>query len=285
MFGFIKRSLIISTAILIASFSQSESLLSDIETENSQAIAVTNSTQAVNYDSYAKLLNQYVNENGLVDYLQLQANRQPLDKFNNSIASVTPETFLSWSENEQIAFLMNAYNSYTLAAIINQEPLKESIRDISQVWKKKQYEVVGQNKSLDDIEHGTLRKDYDEPRLHAALVCAAMSCPLLRNEPYRGVTLDQQLEDQVNAWLSDSQRGLNIDRENNVVAISAIFNWYGKDWIPQYGTDEGFTGSEKQRAVLNFISNYVSPEDARYLKAGNYKVKYLDYDWSLNAQS
>ena len=175
MFSLLRRSPIIISTLVLASCTQSESLLSGIEPHNTQASATVNPAQAIDYESYAKLLSKYVNDRGLVDYPQLQSNRKSLDKFNNNIAAVTPATFLSWSESEQIAFLMNAYNSYTLAAIINREPLTESIRDIPQVWKKKQYQVVGQNKSLDDIEHGTLRKDYDEPRLHAALVCAAMS--------------------------------------------------------------------------------------------------------------
>ena len=281
----VKRSLLFLFAIaLLSSCSQPKSLLSEIDTDRTQnAVAVTPS-QVVNYDSYATLLDKYVNDNGLVDYQQLQSNRQLLDKFNNSLASVSPNIFLSWSEAEQIAFLMNAYNSYTLEAIINQEPLKNSIRDIPQVWKQENYQLVGQKKSLDDIEHGTLRKEYNEPRLHAALVCAAISCPILRNEPYRAENLDAQLNDQVNDWLSDPNRGLQIDRKNNTVSISSIFKWYGEDWIPDYGTDTSFAGNEKEKAVLNFISNYVSSEDAEYLKAGNYKIKYLDYDWSLNIQ-
>lgn len=280
----LKRSLgLLFVVTILASCSTPQSLLSEIE-PGDRSSKVVDPSKAVNYDSYADVLDRYVSDEGLVAYQQLQSNRQALDKFNSSLGSVAPDTFLSWSKNEQIAFLMNAYNSYTLAAIIDEDPLEDSIRDISRVWKKEQYQVVGQNKSLDGIEHGTLRKDYDEPRLHAALVCAAMSCPPLRNEPYRGNNLDAQLDEQVTSWIGDPQRGLNIDRQNNTVSISKIFDWYGQDWIPSYGVDEGFTGNEKQKAVLNFISNYVSSEDAEYLKAGNYRVQYLDYDWSLNVQ-
>ena len=280
----LKRSLgLLFVVTILASCSTPQSLLGEIE-PGDRSSNVVDPTQAVNYDSYADVLDRYVSDEGLVAYQQLQSNRQALDKFNNSVGSVAPETFLGWSKDEQIAFLMNAYNSYTLAAIIDQNPLEDSIRDISRVWKKEQYRVVGQNKSLDGIEHGTLRKDYDEPRLHAALVCAAISCPPLRNEPYRGDNLDAQLDEQVTSWIGDPQRGLNIDRQNNTVSISKIFDWYGKDWIPSYGVNEGFTGNEKQKAVLNFISNYVSFEDAEYLKAGDYRVQYLDYDWSLNVQ-
>ena len=285
MFFFPKRSLILlSTIAVLAGCSQPESLLSDIESTDKTANAVS-PNQAVSYDSYATVLSKYVDDEGLVAYQELQSSRQPLDKFNDSLASVAPETFLGWSEDDRIAYLINAYNSYTLAAIINQDPLKQSIRDIPQVWKKQQYQVVGQNKSLDDIEHGTLRKEYNEPRIHAVLVCAAMSCPPLHDEPFRGDDLDAQLDERVTTWLSNPQLGLKIDRQNNTVAISSIFKWFGEDWIPNYGTDEGFAGNDKQKASLNFISNYVSPEDAEYLKAGNYRVRYLDYDWSLNIQS
>ena len=86
-----------------------------------------------------------------------------------------------------------------------------------------------------------------------------------------------------NVWLS-GEHGLKIDREAGIVSISSIFDWFGEDWKTSYGTDEGFAGSNTQKAVLNFISNYVSEEDAAYLKAGDYRLKYLDYDWSLNKQ-
>ncbi len=236
----------------------------------------------LNYDAYDAILHRYVNEQGFVNYRGLQVNPEPLKAFNRSLGEVDPDTFAAWGEADQIAFLINAYNAFTLESIIDQRPLKASIRDIPGVWRIRKFQVAGQSKTLDAIEHQTLRKNYQEPRIHAALNCTAISCPPLRTEPYRGETLDAQLEDQVRRWLN-SPEGLQINREANQVSISAIFDWFGEDWIAEYATD-GFSGNEKQRAALNFISSYISPADRHYLQQGNYRVSYLDYNWELNSQ-
>ncbi|MEM9543172.1 MAG: DUF547 domain-containing protein [Cyanobacteria bacterium P01_E01_bin.42] len=236
------------------------------------------------YDEYADVLKTYVSQDGFVDYKGLQANRQKLDRFNQSFALVSQETFDSWDDKEQIAFWINAYNAFTLQSIIDQDPLKGSIRDILGVWKVRRFKIVEDSKTLDNIEHQTLRPNYNEPRIHAAINCAAISCPILKNEPYTRENLEEQLEAQTQRWI-DSPHGLKIDRENSKVSISAIFDWFGDDWEKDYSVEEGqFAGNKKQRATLNFISQYVSDEDREYLEAGEYEVRYLDYDWDLNIQ-
>lgn len=235
------------------------------------------------YETYTDVLQTYVDGTGMVDYAALQQNRQPLDEVNNTIAVIDDETFNSWTEAEQIAFWVNAYNSITLASIVNQDPIKDSIKDIPGVWRFTKHDVKGESLTLDNVEHQNLRANYNEPRIHAALVCAAVSCPPLRLEPFVGESLDAQLDDQVEKFLAKTD-GLRIDKTEGVVYISKIFDWFGKDWIPTYGTDEGFAGSEAERAVLNFISNYVSDEDKAYLMEGNYRVTYFNYDWALNVQ-
>lgn len=234
-------------------------------------------------EQYEVTLTQYVDEQGLVDYEALQGDRAALDLFNASLNEVLPSDYEGWSEDKKIAFLINAYNSLTLASIVDQTPLKSSIRDIPGVWRIRKHSIMGDFKTLDAIEHSILRKEFNEPRIHAALVCAAISCPPLRSEPFTGEALDAQLDDQVDQWLS-GEHGLKIDREQGTVAISSIFDWFGEDWEASYATTEGFAGSNTQKAVLNFISNYVSEDDAAYLRAGDYRVKFLDYDWSLNQQ-
>jgi hypothetical protein len=251
--------------------------------QNESQTAQVASTTPLPYEGYRSVLRTYVSADGLVDYPALQANPQMLKGFIQQIGSVSPETYAAWSENEKIAFLINAYNAITLESIINQNPLKGSIKDIFGVWNFNKHIVMGRSLTLDTIEHEILRKDFQEPRIHAALVCAAISCPSLRQEPYTGENLDQQLDDQVRKWLSSSH-GVQIDRTQNRVAISSIFDWFGKDWQAQYAIEGKFVGSAKERAVLNFISNYISREDKEYLAQGNYKLNYLNYDWSLNRQ-
>ncbi|MEL6129109.1 MAG: DUF547 domain-containing protein [Cyanobacteria bacterium J06628_4] len=240
--------------------------------------------EGVDYSVYDDVLSTYVDDSGWVDYVGLQESRQPLDSFNNGLAVVDDTTYDSWSETEQIAYWVNAYNSLTLKSIINQTPLKASIKDITGVWRLQKHPIKGKEKTLNNIEHDVLRVDFDEPRIHAAIVCAAISCPPLRNEAFTGEALDAQLDEQVEQWLARPD-GLAIDQEAGEVRVSKIFSWFGEDWIPSYGVETGFTGSKAERAVLNFISNYVSEEERAYLEAGNYSLSYFDYDWSLNKQS
>lgn len=241
------------------------------------------SAEGIDYKGYDDVLSTYVDDEGWVNYDDLQQSRQALDTFNDALATVEDTTLSGWSEEEQIAFWINAYNSLTLKSIVDQTPIKPSIKDITGVWRLRKHPINQREKTLNEIEHDVLRVDFDEPRLHAAIVCAAISCPPLRNEAFTGENLDAQLDEQVVQWLARPD-GLNIDREAGEVKVSKIFSWFGVDWIPSYGVDTGFTGSKEERAVLNFISQYVSEDDRAYLEAGDYKVSYFDYDWSLNKQ-
>lgn len=241
------------------------------------------SDQGLDYQGYDALLSTYVDDEGWVNYTDLQQSREALDSFNDALVTVDDATLSGWSEEEQIAFWINAYNSLTLKSIIDQTPLKASIKDITGVWRLRKHPINQKQKTLNEIEHDVLRVDFDEPRLHAAIVCAAISCPPLRNESFTGENLDAQLDEQVVQWLARPD-GLKIDKEAGEVKVSKIFDWFGGDWIPSYGVDSGFTGSKEEQAVLNFISQYVSEEDQAYLEAGDYKVSYFNYDWSLNKQ-
>ncbi len=281
--GAIAGFALVASAALMGGCSavSSDSAQQSVASEESSTPATA---ESFSYDLYAEILETYVDDNGLVDYEGLQQNRTALDQFNESIGTVPQETYNTWSDDEKLAFLINAYNSFTLQSIIDQDPLKSSIRDISGVWRIRQFNVAGQSKTLNDIEHQTIRKEFSEPRIHAALNCSAISCPVLRQEPYTAEQLDQQLEDQAYRWLLGTE-GIQIDREAAEVRISSLFDWFGEDWLPVYAVDDQFAGSEKERAALNFISQYLSDEDAAYLEAGDYEVRYLDYDWALNIQS
>lgn len=239
--------------------------------------------ESFSYQDYDSVLKTYVSDRALVDYSGLQANREQLDRFNQSIGAVSPERYSSWSESEKIAFLTNAYNAFTLQSIIDQDPLEDSIRDISGVWNRRKFTLAGSEKTLDNIEHDILRKDFNEPRIHVALVCAAMSCPPLRNEPYTSEKLDAQLKDQT-AKFASSPNGFKLDKQDNKVYLSSIFKWYGKDFIKIYGIENKFSGNDQQRAVLNYFSSELNPEERKFIEENEYKVKYLDYDWSLNKQ-
>ncbi len=234
-----------------------------------------------NYDKYAIVLSQYVNDRGLVNYEELKQKRQILDDFNAAIGAVSPAAYQSWTDNAKIAFLINAYNSLTLQSIIDNYPTK-SIRNIPGVWKIRKFNVAGQQMTLDQIEHQILRKEFNQPKIHVALVCAANSCPFLRREPFTAEKLDAQLDDQSQTFLAQTNN-FRIDRPNNRVYLSSIFKWFGEDFEPTYGQSENIQGlNNKETAVINYVSQYLSAEDRQYLMQGGYDVKYSNYDWSLN---
>lgn len=230
---------------------------------------------------YGRLLDAVVDQEGLVDYVALERRRHMLASFLKRIGAVDPQRFAAWPENERIAFLLNAYNAFTLASIIERDPLPRSIRDIPGVWRLRTHQLMGRPLTLDAIEHHILRREYNEPRIHAALVCAARSCPPLRREPYRGERLEAQLEDQTQRWLN-GPHGVVIDRQEGTVNISPIFEWFAEDWQRKEPHAQPVPGHREQSAVLQFIALRVEPEQRRFLLGGEYRLGYLDYDWSLN---
>jgi hypothetical protein len=138
--------------------------------------------------------------------------------------------------------------------------------------------------TLDHMEHHILRKQFNEPRIHAALVCAALGCPPLRNVPFEGQVLNRQLDEQMKRFLSDPQK-FRVERKAGVVWLSPIFKWFGDDFLRKHGTDSQFTRqSAAIGAVLHAVIPHVHSEHAEYLRSETYSVKFLDYDWTLNEQ-
>jgi hypothetical protein len=239
--------------------------------------------RSLNVADYAEVLKEYVDSSGRVDYENLKNNRQKLDKFNAAIGSTTSATYDSWTNEEKIAFLLNAYNSLTLEAIIDNYPT-ESIRDISGVWDRKKFKVIGQEMTLNDIEHEILRKKFNEPRIHMALVCASIGCPKLRTEPYTAENLNTQLDEQTKVFLAIPDN-FRIDRSSKQVYVSSIFKWFGEDFEKSYSQKENFVNlNGKETAFINFIGQYLMPTDKEYLLRGGYRLSYTDYDWSLNGK-
>ncbi len=254
-------------------------------------------TKEQGFDSsgYGSVLKTFVNEKAMVDYRELKAQREKLDAFADARDKLTSDTYEKWSEKDKIAFWLNAYNALTLKAIIDNYPIKSSffrsriypknsIRQIPGVWKKISFEVMGRKMTLGHIEDGILRVKFDEPRIHMAMVCAAMGCPPLRNEPYQGDKLDEQLDDQTRRFLGNSAK-FKIDRGKNRLYLSSIFDWFAGDFVKKYGPKKNIgKHDKKESAVLNFVASYLTDTQKDYVLTGKFKIKYLQYDWSLNEQ-
>lgn len=166
------------------------------------------------------------------------------------------------TESEELAFWINAYNIHVISLVIDNYPIT-SIMDLGQNIFDKKYINIGENiYSLNDIEHNIIRKKFREPRIHFALVCAAISCPDLRNEMYTGKKLDLQLEDQTKIFLN-SKKGIFL--QDNVVYVSNLFNWYKDDF--------GKTHND----IIKFINKY-----NKINLNSKIQIQFLSYYWDLN---
>jgi hypothetical protein len=218
------------------------------------------------------VLAQYVKD-ARVDYVTLKAHPQDLNRYLDQVVAVSKSEFKKWDEPQQIAFLSNAYNAYTLRLIIDHYPVK-SIKDIGSFfkgpWDQPVVKLFGETTDLNAVEHKILRVDYAEPRIHFSLVCAAKGCPPLRSEAYVGNRLDDQLADQAKRFLANPEKN-RIAADSRTVYLSPIFKWYGKDFKKQSGS------------VLAALKPYW-PGDSGTLVQNDFKIRYTDYDWSLNEQ-
>jgi len=224
--------------------------------------------QGVENSLYAGLLKKYVKD-GVVNYQGFKNEESVLDKYLKVLEDVDSKIL---SRNEQFAFYVNAYNAWTIKLILSGYPGIKSIKNLGSLfkgpWKKKICRIDGKIITLDDIEHNILRPRFKDPRVHFAINCAAKSCPPLRSEPYNVGDLEQQLDEMTEAFINDLE---NNHLEDYTLYVSSIFKWFKEDF---------------NKDIIGFFLKYTKGDLKRQLEVrrGKIKVKYLDYDWSLNGK-
>lgn len=222
---------------------------------------------APDHTAWTKLLKKLVNENGDVDYLGFMAHKAELQAYLQTLSDHHPDPD-KWTEEEQLAYWINAYNAFTVELIIDNYPL-ESIKDIKRwnipflntPWTIKFIKLGGKKYNLDAIEHKILRKQFNEPRIHFAIVCASISCPRLLNEAYTADRLNEQLDLQARHFINTlSKNRISADK----LELSKLFSWFSGDF-----TENG--------TLIEYLNKYADVQinpDA--------EISYLDYNWKLN---
>ena len=217
-----------------------------------------------------------------VNYRGFAADRAELKKVLDSWSAVPSTTFNSWSREAQMAFLINAYNGFTIELILTKYPNLKSIKDLGSLlqsaWKKKFFTLLGEQHHLDWIEHEQLRPRYADPRVHSAMVCASIGCPALRPEAYTAARLEAQLEDGMARFMADRTRNRYADGQ---LQVSAIFKWFREDF------EKPGTGGRGFKQVEDVFAKYAdlladAPADREKIRTKHVAVTHLDYDWSLN---
>ena len=205
-------------------------------------------------------------------YAGMATERSSLKKYLEDLSRVSQAEFSAWTKAQQMAFLINAYNAYTVEKILTRYPNIRSIWDFGKFFgnpfRDEFFTLLGRKMSLDGIEHETLRKNHREPRVHYAVNCASVGCPMLREEAYAAERLDLQLEEQAQRFLADRSR--NRVRDGRL-EVSKIFDWFKEDFEPR----------ERYFAQYSKILSD-DPGQQRLVAEGKARLSFLDYDWSLN---
>ncbi len=209
------------------------------------------------HDGFDSLLKKYVSSAGKVNYKGLKKDEGKLDSYLQKLESTNIEK--SWSRNKKLAFWINAYNAYTIKLILKNHPVK-SIMDLhnGKPWDVKWIKLDNRTLSLNNIENDIIRPQFNEPRIHFAVNCAAKSCPPLLNKAWTANNLNTYFDRQTKSFINNSNYN---SISSNKVEVSKIFDWYGKDF-------------GDLRTYLNKYSN-------TQISSGT-SINFKSYNWELN---
>jgi len=240
------------------------------------------------FDHSHTLLNEVLKENvkpgkvsSLVNYKALKKNPTKLNNYLKGLETVKKDQFSNFSQEQKLSFWINAYNAFTIKLVVQNYPVK-SIKDIKHYdkkesswfsrlnpgaspWKIKFIKLLGKKHSLDNIEHGIIRKDFSEPRIHFAVNCASMGCPSLGNEAFNAANLETLLDKTAKSFVNNTEKN-SFDTSKKVFKASRIFKWYGSDFDKKYGSFVGFI--KKIKPELGNLEEY--------------KISWNEYGWNLN---
>lgn len=228
--------------------------------------ATASAKDIVDHTPFTEILKKHVNSKGMVDYKGLKANKEDFSKLESYLKSVA-DAKVSGSQNAQLAFYLNAYNAIVLHSIIENLPTK-SVMKIDGFFKKDAHPVAGKKVTLDHLEHKIIRPTFKDARIHFALVCAAVSCPPLKQKAFTEKNVQKFLEANTKAFVPKATK---VDTKAKTVTTSKLFEWFTEDFV----ADEG--------SVHAYLAKYI-PKHAEALKSGDLKIKYSHYDWALNTQ-
>ena len=216
-----------------------------------------------------------------VDYDGFLHQRSELQEYLMNLSEIQKVDFDGWDEGKRLAFLINAYNAWTIELVLTRYPNLRSIRQIGllpiSAWRKDIVELFNTKYSLDEVEHGMIRAEgiYNEPRIHFAVNCAAIGCPALRPEAFVGEKLEEQLEESTKLFLTDKTRNYS---DGGKLYISSVFDWYGEDF------EKGWQGINSVAQFLYLYAEELRLEEEMKEKlfTNQLELHYLKYDWNLN---
>jgi hypothetical protein len=216
-----------------------------------------------------------------VDYRGFANQRPVLQQILEQWSAVTPAAFAAFTQEQRMAFLINAYNGFTVELILTKYPNVKSIKDIGSFlvspWKGKFFTLLGEARNLDWIENDQLRSKFNDPRVHTAINCASIGCPALRPEAFTAAAISAQLADGMARFMGDHTRN-RFNAQSGKLEVSSIFKWFREDF------EKGNKGFSRLEDVFAVYADQLTDGTAARgkLTAKTVDVVFLDYDWSLN---
>lgn len=228
----------------------------------------------IDFEPWDRLLRQYVDQQGRVDYLAWKTEQpQVLDDWLQS----KQDLHLNSQANlmEELALWINLYNAFTISTILELYPLKSILPKVLGIpnwlaflwfFQRRAYNIFGKRYSLAQIENQILRNKLKEPRIHFAIVCASVGCPLLRAGAYFPEQVTQQLDEDAHRFINNPQK-VYYDVDSQILYCSKILKWYRQDFL------------QVAPSIPEYIRSYLKTD---LPLTSSTQISYLDYDWSLN---
>jgi hypothetical protein len=214
---------------------------------------------------FDNLLKKYVDEKGLVKYTAFRENQD----FNDYINHIENANIDNLSENDKLAFYINAYNATVIKNVLDHWPIESPLK-VDGFFNKIKHMIARNEMTLDELEHKYTLKI--EPVLsHFGLVCAAKSCPKLIPKAYNGENVIKQLDENARIYLNNTENNY-VDRENSILYLSEIFKWFPDAFIEKYGS------------LKNAARSFMNEEDKQFLEENEVEIKFKKYNWQLNSQ-
>ncbi len=230
----------------------------------------------------------------VVDYFNFSAHRGQLSGYLSQLSQIKKSDFSNWDKSEQLAFLINAYNAFTIDMILRTQStfpqdryykprnIRDKLQLISRIKNQQKINFIpllGEILSLSELEDDFIRRpgNYDEPRIHFALNRASIDYPALRNRAYSGIDLEQQLESATRAFLSDRSRN-RLDEVTGKLEVSELFDWYERDF------ERGWQGwPNLSQFFTQYRDSLADTAHAKELLAtDNFYIRFLEFNWILN---
>ncbi len=233
------------------------------------------------HDTWTRVLQRFVDDQGQVDYVALAADRSEFDVYVRSVEAVSPRSHPQRfpAREDALAFYLNAYNALVFQGVLERGPEKKS------VWRGlvsgysffvgMKVTVGGEKMSLKALEDDIVRGEFDDPRIHAALNCASIGCPRLPRHAFQPATLEAELDAAMTEFVNDP-RHIQIDAASGKVRLSKIFDWFSSDFL-----DEEKRLGRASSNLVDYVNRY-RPSAGQI--PSDYTVGFLPYDKGINQQ-